>query len=299
MCLTHIFQTNRRQQQAQERAQREAQVRTLRELLMGENPPRTWREMIHAFATQPDDDQILYRAVMEVYLIRDRGPQHFFAQYWNWVENGQQGPEPEMQAVEVVVPPQRPRELQALARDAQNVHTQVVTAQTNAATEKLLSAVVPDDQQTEKSMIRAWLSGVPTGWNKILGTANDVNRWFNTKTCRAPDDMLYRRMLRGLIAMINRTDDEQRTELYKRLWEECHESVGMCCEGHLSRLCNVLVGFDETFQPPVSLGELMQQKMAAISGLDVPEEEKRRQAIQWFDEHAVPEPERVAWLDAF
>jgi hypothetical protein len=266
---------------------------------MGENPPRTWREMIHAFATQPDDDQILYRAVMEVYLIRDRGPQQFFAQYWNWVENGQQGPEPEMQAVEVVVPPQRPRELQALARDAQNVHTQVVTAQTNAATEKLLAAVVPDDQQTEKSMIRAWLSGVHTGWNRILSTATDVNRWFNTKTCRAPDDMLYRRMLRGLIAMINRTDDEQRTELYKRLWEECHESVGMCCEGHLSRLCNVLVGFDETFQPPVSLGELMQQKMAAISGLDVPEEEKRRQAIQWFDEHAVPEPERVAWLDAF
>jgi hypothetical protein len=61
----------------------------------------------------------------------------------------------------------------------------------------------------------------------------------------------------------------------------------------------VLVGFDDAFQPPVAFGELMQQKMAAISGLDVPEEEKRRQATQWFDEHGVPEAERVAWLDAF
>jgi hypothetical protein len=67
----------------------------------------------------------------------------------------------------------------------------------------------------------------------------------------------------------------------------------------LERGFNVLVGFDETFRPPVALGELMQQKMAAISGLDVSEEEKRRQAIQWFTEHGVPEEERVAWLDAF
>ena len=75
--------------------------------------------------------------------------------------------------------------------------------------------------------------------------------------------------------------------------------MGMCCEGHISRLCNVLVGFDDAFQPPVALGELMQQKMAAIAGLDVSEEEKRRQATQWFTEHGVPEAERVAWLDAF
>jgi hypothetical protein len=88
-------------------------------------------------------------------------------------------------------------------------------------------------------------------------------------------------------------------ELNKRLWEECKEATGMCCEGHISRLCNVLVGFDDAFQPPVALGELIQQKMGAIAGLDVDEEEKRRQANAWFDEVAVPTAERVAWLEAF
>jgi hypothetical protein len=252
-----------------------------------------------------DDDLIRYRAGMEVYIIREEGPRFMFNNYWNWVAGGRRGPEPGLEAVildQLLPGPEvaRPdRALQTIARDAQNVHTQVVSRQTNAATEKLLGATVPLDQQTEKSMARAWLAGVPTGWNRILATLNDVNTWFTTKTCRAPDDQLYRRMLRGLVAMINRTDDEQRTELYKRLWEECSESVGMCCEGHISRLCNVLVGFDDTFRPPVALGELMQQKMAAISGLDVSEEEKRRQATQWFVEHGVPEEERVAWLDAF
>jgi hypothetical protein len=41
----------------------------------------------------------------------------------------------------------------------------------------------------------------------MLATLADVNTWFNAKTCRAPDDQLYRHLLRGLVAMINRTDD--------------------------------------------------------------------------------------------
>ena len=94
-------------------------------------------------------------------------------------------------------------------------------------------------------------------------------------------------------------DDERKTEMFRRAWEECVEATGMCCEGHISRLCNVLVGFDEAFQPPVSFGELLQSKMSAIAGLDVPDEEKRRQATAFFDEHGTPAEERVAWLEAF
>ena len=73
----------------------------------------------------------------------------------------------------------------------------------------------------------------------------------------------------------------------------------MCCEGHISRLCNVLVGFDETFAPPVPFGEILQNKMAAIAALEVETEEKIRQATAFFNEFAVPEPDRAAWLEAF
>jgi hypothetical protein len=47
------------------------------------------------------------------------------------------------------------------------------------------------------------------------------------------------------------------------------------------------------------LGELIQQKMAALAGLDVSTEEKQRQAAQWFDENNVPTDQRTAWLEAF
>jgi hypothetical protein len=231
--------------------------------------------------------------------VRDRDINRLI-RYWDWLDAGEPGVDPTLAQGAVPLPPPVP-ELGRIAADAQSVHTAPVSQQTNAGTEKLLAAAIPNNQQTEKSVMRGWLSvsGNTVGWNDMLRVANDVNKWFNTPTCRAHNDNLYRRLLRGLVATINRSDDEMRPELYKRLWEECREATGMCCEGHISRLCNVMVGFDEAFQPQVSLGELMQQKMAAIATLDVSEEEKRRQATAWFDEMAVPAAERVAWLDAF
>jgi hypothetical protein len=72
----------------------------------------------------------------------------------------------------------------------------------------------------------------------------------------------------------------------------------MCCDGHLSRLINVLVGFDDAFAPPVSQGELVQNRIAAIAALaDVSPDERVRQANAFFDEIAYPVPDRAAWLE--
>ena len=72
----------------------------------------------------------------------------------------------------------------------------------------------------------------------------------------------------------------------------------MCCEGHLARLTNVLVGFDEDIPAPVAVGEILQQKIAAIAALDVRVEEKVGQAWVVFVELNIPMEERMAWLDA-
>jgi hypothetical protein len=222
-----------------------------------------------------------------------------FTLYWTWVIGGEQGPQPNLNVVpQHALPPEVG--LAAIARDAQNVHTRVVTDQTNAATEKLLAIKVPEAQQTEKTLALVWLGGLKVSYASFLRVANDINRWFNVKDCRAVDDNLYRKLLRGLVALImSEKDDERKSELWRRMWEECYEAAGMCCEGHISRLCNVLVGFDEAFKPPVPFGEILQSKMAAIAKLDASEEEKRRQAESFFDEYGTPAAERAAWLEAF
>jgi hypothetical protein len=234
----------------------------------------------------------------------------YFVRFWHWVVRGgpqrnEPPPDPEP-PVQRPVHPDIPRlvevpRLQALAQDGQNVHTREVSQQTNESTRTLLEVVVPLQQKTEQTLMLAWYS-LPNQppHHKILRAANDINKWFNTDTCRQQGDKLYKHLLRGLVAYIGQVrDTETRQELWKRAYQECEEAVGMCCEGHISRLCNVLVGFDEAFQPPVPFSEILYNKMAAISGMDVSTEEKIQQATTFFNEYAVPMDQRQAWLDAF
>ena len=166
---------------------------------------------------------------------------------------------------------------------------------------KLLEVPVPETQGTEAVMVREWLRLIIPrhSWGRILKTSVDIHAWFNKSMCRAENDNLYRRLLRGAVAKISRMDGDLRDQLFRRLWEECYEAVGLCCEGHISRLCNVFVGFDDAFRPPVSLGEILQNKMSAISQEELTAEEKVARATAIFEELGVPAVERTAWLEAF
>lgn len=228
-----------------------------------------------------------------------------FIVFWNWLTDGAVGREPEVNEVPpppaIIMPPPPPpprqRDLADIARDSQNVHTTAVVNQTNEMERKLMEIPVSKDQQTEPAIMAAWLA-LPKQirWGDTLRAAADIHKWFLTRSCRSNNDDLYRRILRGVVAKINQSEPEVRTELFTRLREECVESIGMCCEGHISRLCNVFVGFDDAFKPQLSLGEVMQNVMAAIAAAEKPTEARLAEARAWFDEHAVPEADRRGWL---
>ena len=198
---------------------------------------------------------------------------------------------------ELLAVPQVPQVL-AFADDAQNVHRKEVSEQTNKAVEFLFKLKPPAEQETERDISVSFLTMAGKFvYGQYLEVMNDIHKWFHTKDCRENGDRFYFRILRSLVFFIKQSEHEN--ELWKRLWQECSESVGMCCDGHISRLCNVLVGYVEGIGPQVSLGELTQQKMAAIAAQDIPEADKRKQANEFFNEHKVPHAERDAWLDAF
>jgi predicted nucleic acid-binding Zn ribbon protein len=175
-------------------------------------------------------------------------------------------------------------ELHRLSLDKQNVHTGPVAKQTTDALDKLLEIPVPEGQKTLeeiKDVIDA---------KCVL---RDMRKWYNTAFCRKEDDYLYRRALDGLWAHI-----KGNSELEKRLWEEAFDSKGMCCEGHLSRLSNVLVGFDDSFEIKIPIGEILQQRMSAIASEDIDVYEKVGKAWFLMEELAIPLAEREAWIDA-
>jgi hypothetical protein len=313
MCPNHRARDNqRRQREAAERAAEQQEAQAVDDAYMWyRDQNMTWRQTIDHL-TAPIRAGALTRRVMHrvarrifnnpVVIEPDFNREWQFGVYWNWAIGGRVGPAPDLLVHPVVVAQQaRPAGLAALARDAQNVHTTAVVEQTNKGLDKLLEASKTEKHLRAPEWFAAkWLIRGYGAWNVTQRVVNDMLHWYNMSFCKTANDYLYRRTLDGLYLTITRTNDAAtRVELYKRAFEECHESVGMCCEGHISRLCNVLVGFDETFAPPVPFGEILQNKMAAIAALEVETEEKIRQATAFFNEFAVPEPDRAAWLEAF
>lgn len=192
--------------------------------------------------------------------------------------------------------PQRPVGLERIARDPQNIHTTAVVRHTNAGEEKLL-AVRTDGRSVGLRVLRSFAARGGT-LGGVLRVANDVEQWYNRGTCRTAGDRLYARCLEGLWTLIEQQPDKVRAELKARLWEEASESVGMCCEGHIARLVNVMAGFDESFRPRVSVGEAIQTKIAEIAKMGVPTEDKVARARAYLTELAISAEEQAPWLEA-
>lgn len=196
-------------------------------------------------------------------------------------------------------------QLTTLANDPQNTHTKVVSDATNKATAILLDRIKHLDHTIAPThwmnwLAVAWLTRCGKNYGPMSFVIADMADWWKKSECREKGDWLYRKLLMGVADIIyEEKDEEKQTELLKRLYEECDEARGMCCEGHITRLCNVFVGFDEAFKPQMSSGEQLQNEMATLASADMSDEEKRERAREVLERLHVPADQHGAWLEAF
>ena len=230
---------------------------------------------------------------------------HVFTDFWVdlWREENGLPPLPVEEIPQAAPQPQG--QMARLARDNQNVHTQAVAKQTNGNLEILLEATPTTPGDTLNTLTRWWMFRPKPAFADYFRVIQDVHHWYYARTCKKTNDQLYKRALEGLVEKIllatdggGNEADELFEELVKRLWEECEEAVGMCCEGHLARLANVLVGFDDAFKPPVPVGEILQQKMADIAQMKLSPKLKLQKAVAVMDELEIPAADRAPWLEA-
>jgi hypothetical protein len=194
----------------------------------------------------------------------------------------------------VVIDPKK--DLAAFADDKQNVHTRVVMKQMNDTMDSLKTIAVPKKQKTLDEILNSWVEVVPNVTHQIDSVYQDMSKWGNEKSVVEENDYLYRKTLRGVWAKIKTYDGDIRLELVKRLWEECFESVGMCAQGHLTRLANVMVGFDSEAVSSISHMEDFQNKMAALALSST--ENKIAEATLLMDAIKMPSQDRGTWLEA-
>jgi hypothetical protein len=89
-----------------------------------------------------------------------------------------------------------------------------------------------------------------------------------------------------------------KNEIGVRLAEEVLDGVGMCPQGKMTRLANVLRGFDPRLESVSTLStrEQLQNRMVTLRSL--PMEERRVAAEAVFAELSIPAEEQEPWLDA-
>jgi hypothetical protein len=185
-----------------------------------------------------------------------------------------------------------------IANDSQSVHSVSATKSTNDGIFILEKQEVPSGQKTVDEIREAWSKKFnPTQVDRLI---QDMKDWGSRPQVMDKKKNLYKSVLRGLWAKIKSFDDaELKAELVKRLFEECSEALGMCADGHVGRLVNVLIGFDEQFKSNISPKEYFQNNMALIAKSEAPLVFKIDQAKKLMEELDIPQEERPAWLEAF
>jgi len=185
-------------------------------------------------------------------------------------------------------------ELAQLAADRQNVHTAVVVEKVQRTVETVLTIIVPPEYQTET---------LKTPGEIILecGLTKESAWQMMAKYCA--DDEIYD-MGRGIYArVLNSVWQYIKTsphieDLKKILAVELKDNIGMCAQGNLSRLCNILSGYlDGVDTEAKTKNETIGERFSAL--LDIDNLQQRLEAGQRIlEELNVPLEDRGHWIDA-
>ena len=187
-------------------------------------------------------------------------------------------------------------ELEAFASDNQNVHTAQSVSLTKAVVERVLKIAVAKEYQWNRKTV----SRTPA---EIIWACNlhpQVAMQMMQKYCAADNvyEMgagIYGRVLDGVYAYIKNSPDKK--DLYKILRQELTDNLGMCAQGNLTRLCNVLAGYLEGVGSQESPADRLGRELPKL--MEIEDETRRMEVARGvLRDTGLPEAEWAPWLDA-
>jgi hypothetical protein len=184
--------------------------------------------------------------------------------------------------------------LAGFAADHQNIHRSSVQTSTQKAVAQLMLRSTDPDQITLPEIIKDLqdpkkirITGV-TRERVIMELNHD---YYECVAFSVP----YGDVLDRVWTFIR--SHKHRDDIFIRLAQEIAEGIGMCTNGKMARLVNVLQGFDETLLVEAPK-EVFQDKFALLRKLPNAAGERGVAAQALFEEFSIPEAERAVWLEA-
>jgi len=187
------------------------------------------------------------------------------------------------------------QQLARIANDSQNVHTQLVVEQTKKNIAEILKIPVPRDYQWEKNRLSLTYKTIVMFCNLSPKSVWQFSGMYcSDATIYEMEPGIFGKVVDGVWQYISKSPD--RKDLKKILATELRDNIGMCAQGNLSRICNVLQGYLEGIGQKESIATILGREFPKLMEIEnVVEREARGVAI--LRENAVPEGEWNDWLD--
>lgn len=186
-------------------------------------------------------------------------------------------------------------ELRRFINDNQNVHTQAAVQQTKDIVQKILNIPVPLEYRWNMSecsktpgdiIVRCKLT--PKGsWQMISKYCQDEDIYELGRG-------IYGKVLDGVWQYVLNSSDKE--DLYVILKQEMEDNIGMCAQGNLSRLCNILAGYMEGVGPQESPAEILGRKLPLLMEIE-DDNERIGAAFKLLVELAIPQEQWLSWIE--
>lgn len=183
--------------------------------------------------------------------------------------------------------------LRRFAADNQNIHTTMVVSATLANVELLLRQEVPPQFRWNEDACSQTPAAIIAACDLSPAATINMVRWY----CPQGDSGIYE-LGPGIYGRVldavwqNVAASAPDSGLRAILRQELEDSVGMCAQGNLSRLCNVLAGYAEGLAAATSPTERAANLLSQLTGDNLVE---RGRTI--LRESGVPEAQWDAWLE--
>lgn len=188
-----------------------------------------------------------------------------------------------------------PNVLARIANDNQNVHTQLVVEQTKKNVAEILKIPVPEIYKwqaaklslTYKSIIMFCHLSPKSAWQFSSMYCSDA-------TIYDLEPGIFGKVVDGVWQYISNSPDKK--DLKKILQSELRDNIGMCAQGNLSRICNVLQGYLEGIGQKESVNVILGREFGKLMEIES-EADRFREADRILRENNVPESEWETWLE--
>jgi hypothetical protein len=174
-----------------------------------------------------------------------------------------------------------------ISSDPENVHDSKVNKNIKKLATEILKFTPSEDLDVMKTIFNEMVMNDEV-------RAQLTYMYYNKDSFLDYGESSYRKFMDCIVSYALSQSEEKKKEIFDIMVREINDSIGLCFQGNISRLINVLSGFIEIeleYQPTIH------EIFAEISKIE-DKNIKFEKAIKTFDEFNVPYTEWSSWLEA-